>query len=179
MRRSRLSPEDEALWALVKRSTRPLRPEPEPATAPAAAAAPEPAVGALPMAAPKARPSRPLLAPVDRRTRQRLGRGRLPIDGRLDLHGLNQAAAHDRLAGFLAEAQRRGHRIVLVITGKGQPADGWQPAGPERGVLRRVVPFWLALPAFRRLVLGFEEAQDLHGGTGAIYVLVRKAQERR
>ena len=69
--------------------------------------------------------------------RRRIERGRDPIEGRLDLHGLDQAQARERLAGFLLDAQARGARSVLVITGKGF-------AG--QGVLRRRAPEWLSDP---------------------------------
>ncbi|ODN69363.1 Smr domain protein [Methylobrevis pamukkalensis] len=62
-----------------------------------------------------------------------------------------------------------------MITGKGgAPAPGFQGLHlPERGVLRRVVPLWLALPDLRRYVLGYEEAHFVHGGAGALYVFLR------
>jgi len=44
-----------------------------------------------------------------------------------------------------------------------------------RGVLRRQVPLWLALPELRRYVIGFEDAHVGHGGEGALYVRVRRA----
>jgi DNA-nicking Smr family endonuclease len=59
---------------------------------------------------------------------------------------------------------------VLVITGKGTVA----PKGMERGVLKREVPLWLGSAEFRRLVIGFEEAASRHGGSGALYVRVRR-----
>jgi DNA-nicking Smr family endonuclease len=102
--------------------------------------------------------------------RQRLSRGSAGVDARLDLHGLTQAAAKLRLENFLRNAQARGHSLVLVITGKGAGDD------PERGVLRRQAPHWLALPEFRSLVVGFEEAGRGHGGAGALYVRVRRAR---
>jgi DNA-nicking Smr family endonuclease len=177
-RRPRLTAEDEALWAHVKRSIRPLHPEPR---KPPSAAQPEtpaaiaaPLMPSLPRETPKA-PLRPPLVGVDRRTRQKLVRGRAPIDARLDLHGLTQEAAHRRLLGFLGSAQAQGHRVVLVITGKGKAGPG-DDYGRERGVLRRLVPQWMALPDLRSIILGFEEAHDAHGGTGAIYVLIRKAR---
>ncbi|MFV2092961.1 MAG: Smr/MutS family protein, partial [Hyphomicrobiales bacterium] len=75
---------------------------------------------------------------LDRRTGQRLRRGQLEADATVDLHGLTQARAHQRLIGFIREAQARGHRMVLVITGKGKPA--LEPADDHHrdrhGVLR-------------------------------------------
>jgi DNA-nicking Smr family endonuclease len=95
----------------------------------------------------------------------------VPIDARVDLHGLTQAAAHQRLRHFLAEAHLTGVKMALVITGKGAPdADR---LGEERGVLRRVVPAWLASGEFRAFVIGFEPAGRRHGGEGALYVRIR------
>jgi DNA-nicking Smr family endonuclease len=166
--------DDHALWAEIARSVKPL-PGKKGAT-PAAPAdtsntkaprrAPQPAQPAV-----WQRPAPPPLAPIDRRMRQRLSRGAAPVDARLDLHGLTQAAARARLQGFLEAAQARGNGLVLVITGKGATGDDGER---ERGVLRRQVPLWLALPEMRSLVIGFEEAGRGHGGAGALYVRVRK-----
>jgi DNA-nicking Smr family endonuclease len=104
--------------------------------------------------------------------KQRVARGKEAIDGRLDLHGLTQSEAHATLLRFLRAASNRGARLVLVITGKGARAsDG------ERGVLKRQVPHWLALPEFRAFVVGFEDAHVAHGGEGALYVRVRRARD--
>lgn len=113
-------------------------------------------------------PAPPVLAALDRRQRKRVAKGRDAIDGRIDLHGLTQAEAHDALAHFLHSAVRREARLVLVITGKGSREGG--------GVLRRQVPLWLALPDFRALVIGFETAHIAHGGDGAFYVRLRRAR---
>ena len=48
--------------------------------------------------------------------------------------------------------------------------------GTERGILRRVVPQWLALPEMRDYVVGFEEAHAAHGGGGALYVRLRRSR---
>jgi len=122
-------------------------------------------------------PRPPSLAPIDDRTRRRLVRGAMDIDERLDLHGLTQDAAHVMLRRFLVGARDRGARIVLVITGKGKPGGG-AFAQHERGVLRRSVPHWLADPSLRGVVVGFEEAHLAHGGSGAIYVRLRRRRDR-
>jgi DNA-nicking Smr family endonuclease len=176
-RRRKLSAEDEALWRGVTRAVSPLRRGPradrdaeieaEPVEKPART----PASGAI---RPAPRPIRVMpkelpLAPLDRRAKQRLARGTDAIDARLDLHGRTQEEAHDALLRFLRRQQDRGAKTVLVITGKGGPL-----GDTGRGVLRRQVPQWLALPEFRRLVLSVDTASAAHGGEGALYVRIRK-----
>lgn len=180
-RRRRLTAEERALWSTVTRSVVPLcRPpaESESAEAEAALLAPAPrSEVAEPKPTPKASsvpPPAPPLAPLDRRTRQRLVRAKATIDARIDLHGLKQNEAHAALRRFLRAAQADGARIVLVITGKGGRADG-DPSG-ERGVLRRQVPLWLEGAELRPLVIGFEPAHPGHGGAGALYVRIRRAR---
>ena len=183
-RRRQLSEEERALWRGFVRSIEPL-PGPQRRLAPDAAA-PSPAdktAGKTAPAAPgpaapdDARPAKksPPLAPPDRRLRRRVARGREPIDDRIDLHGLTQSGAHAALLRFLRGAQAAGARVVLVVTGKGT-GRGDRDAASERGVLRRQVPLWLALPEFRPFVLGFEDAHAGHGGQGALYVRLRRGR---
>lgn len=177
-RGKRLSGEDIALWEGVTRSIKPIRkraPKPQAVSKnlevstvakPArksAAIAPVPAK----VIAPK---SPPATAPLEKRLKHKIARGSQPIDARLDLHGHTQAEAHDALLRFLRRTQSRGGRLVLVITGKGV-------RGESGGVLKRVVPMWLALPEFRGMVIGFDTAAISHGGEGALYVRVRKVRE--
>lgn len=112
----------------------------------------------------------PQPAPLTRRERSQLSRGRKDIDARIDLHGMTQARAHRALLRFLQNASSDGLTFVLVITGKGRAAD----PDSGRGVLRRQVPQWFALPEFRSLVVGFDEAHVGHGGEGALYVRLRR-----
>ena len=122
----------------------------------------------------------PGLAPIDRRTIQRLARGAIDLDGRIDLHGLTQNQAHTRLMAFLRQAQQRNARMVLVITGKGRTDDGDDGLpGAGRGVLRRAVPQWLQQPEFRALVSGIQSAHNAHGGDGAFYVRIRRRRPVR
>jgi DNA-nicking Smr family endonuclease len=75
-------------------------------------------------------------------------------------------------AGFSMKPRRAGHKVVLVITGKGGgPGYAYMD---ERGILRRMVPQWLAMPDVRHLVVGYEEAHTTHGGSGALYVRIRR-----
>jgi DNA-nicking Smr family endonuclease len=179
-RKRSLSEEERALWESVAKQTKPLRKKPRAAKAEGAAPAAEAPAAAKPVAPskalplvkiPRAPPAAPPLAPLGRRERSQLSRGRTEIDARLDLHGMTQMRAHRALSGFLQRAHRDGMTFVLVITGKGRIG-----AESERGVLRRQVPQWLSLPEFRALVVGFEEAHIGHGGEGALYVRIRRSK---
>jgi len=105
---------------------------------------------------------------MDKRMVQRLRRGKLAIEDRLDLHGLTQTEAHRALDDFLDDAYMTGKRLVIVITGK-----GLRPSG-ETGVLRRAVPRWLNEAPARAHVLGFSHAAPKDGGEGALYVRLKK-----
>jgi DNA-nicking Smr family endonuclease len=182
-RRRALSEDERALWESVAKQTKPLRKKPRPVKAHGGPVGDGTAAPAKPVAPPKFKPAvspakaaRPLpppappLAPLGRRERSQLSRGKKDIEARLDLHGMTQGHAHGALLSFLQRANAQGMTFVLVITGKGRMSG----AASERGVLRRQVPQWLSLPEFRALVVGFEEAHIGHGGEGALYVRVRR-----
>jgi DNA-nicking Smr family endonuclease len=173
----RLSDEEIALWTEVARSVSRRRgaslPTPSRPFAPKPAAPPAPAAAFSAQKPEKPRP--PPLAPLERRLKRELARGRASIDGALDLHGMTQAEAHRALRGFLRYSQARGAKLVIVVTGKGGPLDEPAPFGQERGVLRRLAPHWLRESDLRPVVLGFEEAGRAHGGSGALYVRLRRA----
>lgn len=168
-RRRLLSKDERVLWTAFTKKIAPLPDklghgadlEPDADEPPPAAEKPR-RVKAPPVV-PKsaAHPKEIPLAPLGRRGKQRIARGRDSIDGRLDLHGLTQAEAHAALLRFLRGASAREARLVLVITGKS-------------GVLRQQTPHWLGLPEFRATVIGFEPAAKTHGGEGALYVRVRR-----
>ncbi|MBD1546593.1 Smr/MutS family protein [Roseibium aggregatum] len=183
-KKGQLSPEDREIWAKVTRTLTPLHPErqvmPDPddagLSAPEAEERKRPAKTATAIRTPPAQPKPappPPLHTLEHRFRKKLVRGVKPIDGRIDLHGLTQHQAHGRLRHFLHSAQASGHKVVLVITGKGQERGGGGFMD-ERGVLRRVVPQWLAMPDMRSVVVGYEEAHASHGGSGALYVRIRR-----
>ena len=173
--KSKLSHEDRIIWARIARTVEAFPGKEIPQDDWFAVETP---VSAMPPA-----PERPLKQPDPASSRQtpprqpphpiekpvirKLARGRLPIDGRIDLHGLTQSEAHNLLFGFLARAHERGLRHVLVITGKGASR------GSE-GALKRAVPVWLGKPEFRFLISGYEEAARSHGGEGALYIRLRR-----
>ena len=176
--------DDEALWRAVTQSVTPLpgRKHPPPKPPPSAAIADPPpptpsdirrdAIRApLPVGPAPLPPLKPGTSPgVDRRTSERLRRGQMAIEGRIDLHGMTQAAAQSALNGFVLHSQRIGRRVVLVITGKGS-------IGRGGGVLRAQVPNWLNQDPVREAVLAFYPAQPKDGGTGALYVLLKRKRQ--
>lgn len=135
----------------------------------------------------------PPIADFDRKAARRIRSGRTDIEARIDLHGMRQDEAHMTLRGFLNGCHARGLRWVLVITGKGRSLrlDGGEAdSGParrrgadrrdfpswqedERGVLKRVVPRWLAEPELRAIVVSYTTAAPNHGGEGALYIQLR------
>lgn len=166
----RLSEDDRVLWNLVARTAKPLRGR-------TAVDIPDFGVDAKPAAPPAHAAASPALAPkpkpqhishaLDEPTLDKLKKGRLPIEGRVDLHGMTQDEAYSLLFSFLHRAHAGGIRYVLVITGKGSSSGG-------DGVLRRAVPAWLSTPAFRPLVSSHDHAARNHGGSGALYIRLRR-----
>ena len=187
----RLSRDELDLFAKVVRDTAPLRPEsldppgPVPKVVPKPVPKPAPAVAA-PSTPGVAKPTGPSAladhrhggAPgVDRRLQLRLKRGQLPIEARIDLHGMTREKAHVALNGFLARQQALGRRCVLVITGKGRPdweRQAWGSEGRDSGVIRRALAGWLRDYPNKERVLAFAPAQPQDGGHGAWYVLLRR-----
>lgn len=112
---------------------------------------------------------------LDKRSQLRLKRGQMEIEARIDLHGMTQDMAHAALNGFIARSQARGLRCVLVITGKGTRRDEF--GRYETGVLKREVPRWLNEAGNRDKVLAFTPAQLKDGGSGALYILLRRMRE--
>jgi DNA-nicking Smr family endonuclease len=183
---------DTNLWDEVKQSVKPLRRKAAAVrTAKAASATSQSVAAAKAVALAQSgivqhRPAKhdvpPPLAAMDRRTAQRLSRGQIEPEARLDLHGEGLETARMHLLHFLAANRHRGHRLVLVITGKGASPFARHTLhgtshfnAPEReGRLRREVPLWLHEENFRLHAVGFQPAHPKHGGGGAFYVRLRK-----
>jgi len=195
------SPEDLALWHHTAQSVRPLKRAkarvPEVGVPSEAKTKPHPApIKPSPPSRPQKQTSKtaqstpppraalpkapPPLVPIERRKARRIARGHVEIDARLDLHGLRQADAERRLRTFLLRARADGLRTVLIITGKGGARDGDKSLASsdrsERGVLKRSVPLWLEAPELRDCVAGIAPAHVRHGGSGALYIHLRKAR---
>lgn len=115
-------------------------------------------------------------AGVNGATQDRLRRGLLEPEARIDLHGMTQGAAHRTLFTWLHAAHGRGHRLVLVVTGKGNPKNDenapWMTSA--HGVLKQMAPRWLNEPGLAALIAQVSPAHVKHGGDGALYVYLRK-----
>jgi DNA-nicking Smr family endonuclease len=112
---------------------------------------------------------------LDKRTQDRLKKGKIPIEARLDLHGMNRTQAHEELNAFLNTCYRKNLRCVLVITGKGKARSSSQDwLTPSKGILKEHVPLWLGQGFLQKIVLKFILAQPQDGGSGALYVYLRK-----
>ncbi|SFO96918.1 Smr/MutS family protein [Tranquillimonas alkanivorans] len=189
-----LRPEERELWQKVARTAAPLHPErrapapEEPKAGPPmqhSASPPEP-VRPFRVGETASSTSGPDLAPrlseqlsrdalqMDRKAFTRMKRGKLGVEGRLDLHGMTLAQAHPRLNEFILSAHAQGKRLVLVITGKGKSKGNDGPIPERRGLLKHQVPQWLRSGPLRAAVLQISEAHQSHGGSGAYYVYLRR-----
>src|SRR5262245_12003741 len=176
---------DRELWDAVRATVTPLRDEPPVPATPQPPNVPTPPPPLHPPQSGPRDPGRPDAVPgnsLDRRTRQRLLRGKAEVEDRLDLHGDSVEVAYMRLRAFLNASRARGLRLVLVITGKGSGdyvrhtlhgETHWH--APEReGRLRRLLPQWLAEPELRAMVVAFPPAHPRHCRGGAWYVRLRR-----
>lgn len=168
-RSRRLTEAEQALWDAVARGLTPLRPRaPKAAPAPPIPPSPRKAPANVSMMAPRpgsvAAPREP-----DRPTRRALRSGKLPIERKIDLHGMTQAEAHHVLQRAVVDGKARR---LLVVTGRGTAKTGG-------GILRRMVPRWLAEPTLASRVIAVGAAGREHGGEGAFYILLRRMPDRR
>ena len=193
-RRRTLRPEEEELWQAVARTAKPLHsaihrrkldPVPAP-TVPPRPTDPAPRLPAFRLGekarSPKGHSLGPSLsdslsaAPIlmDAKAHARMTRGKLHPEARIDLHGMTLAEAHPDLIGFILNAHAAGLRLVLVITGKGKLKPDFGPIPQRLGILRHQVPLWLRQPPLAPCVLHLSEAHRNHGGSGALYVYLRR-----
>jgi len=102
---------------------------------------------------------------VGGRVFRKLARGRYSIQAEIDLHGMTVPEARDALQLFLESCLKDGLTCVRVVHGKGR---GSGQGGP---ILKRKVDAWLRQ---WDAVLGYVSARPADGGTGAVYVLLKR-----
>lgn len=99
---------------------------------------------------------------MDKTLQKKFSNGDLPIDGKLDLHGMTLDTAHKKFIQFMRSHIRDGSRFLLVVTGKGT------------GALQRHLPQWCDTSEFSNAILQTRAAKPAHGGTGAMYISLRQ-----
>ena len=114
---------------------------------------------------------------IDKRTAQKFKRGEFRIERRLDLHGLKEDQAWEKVQNFIQNCYLQDCRCVLIITGKGMHKEDGIDIFAERGVLKDRVPQWLNSPSLRPFILSFDYAQPKDGGSGALYILLRRRHD--
>ncbi|TRD22794.1 DNA mismatch repair protein MutS [Palleronia caenipelagi] len=196
-----LRPEEEALWKLITDRTKPMHPDRKPpevkspirakteapdGTPRSSAAPPRPIepfqLGSDARHRPETRMAMPDIAEQLARTPVQMDAGRfrkmrsgkLEVEGRIDLHGLTLSEAHPRLMSFLFSSHAAGKRLVLVITGKGKDRDDGTAIPAHRGLLRHQVPHWITTGPAKSIVLQVTPAHRRHGGSGALYIYLRR-----
>lgn len=179
-----LSPEEKSLWSKVTQTAEPLKtPQALFTDAPILTPTrqtPKPALIAPFKIGQKARPAQTAMpvpsAPVamDKRTFTKMKRGKMSPDAKIDLHGMTQEEAHPALINTLLNAHAAGKRLVLVVTGKGKKRDDGGPIPVRTGILKHAVPQWLKQAPLKQIVLQTNQANQSHGGSGALYVYLRR-----
>lgn len=106
---------------------------------------------------------------IDRNLLEKLRKGEFPIQDYVDLHGLTKQEAEMGIRDFLLDSYRHGLRCVLVVHGRGLNSENHIP------VLKNRVPVWLSRGPVKKIILAFSTARAYDGGTGAIYVLLRRS----
>ena len=116
---------------------------------------------------------------VNGATQDRLRRGLMEPDARIDLHGMTQARGPSHPVHLAGRGACAGYRLVLVVTGKGNPKNDenapWMMS--PHGVLKQMVPRWLNEPELAALIASVQPAHVKHGGDGALYVYLRKSRD--
>lgn len=101
---------------------------------------------------------------------ERLKKGLFPFELKLDLHGRRESEASEILLGFLNKSYALGLRCVLIVHGKGK---GYGEQG-DMGIIKANVPMWLECSS---AVMAYYTALPKHGGSGAVYVLLRRKKQ--
>jgi DNA-nicking Smr family endonuclease len=179
MARRRLSAEEQALWAALARTVRPIRPTtrlapPAASDPPASVALPtQTRLTIAPLRPHAAPPARVPAAVLDSGWERRIRGGTISPDRSIDLHGSTLAAAHSRLNQAIAAALAQDARVLLVVTGK--PRKGARTGGePGRGAIRAEIGHWLDTSPHADRIASVRVAHPRHGGDGALYVILRR-----
>ncbi len=103
-----------------------------------------------------------------RKMMKRLKRGQIPVQDHIDLHGMTRQEAEKEVKSFILRSHRLGLRCVLIVHGRGLNSPESLP------VLKEGLPRWLRSGPVKKIVLAFATARPYDGGTGAVYVLLKR-----
>jgi DNA-nicking Smr family endonuclease len=178
-----LSPEEQALWAKVTDTIRPLSrepvaPRPQAPTEPSLSAPrpPPPPIAARPkgpsprVSTPPPRPSPAIANTLDSSWDRRLRSGTVQPDRIVDLHGHDLEGAWQAIDRAIEQALVNSERVLLLVTGHARPGD--PPI--QRGRIRAAVHDWLAASRHRGRIAAVRGAHRRHGGGGSLYLILRR-----
>lgn len=117
----------------------------------------------------------PHTAGLDGRWDRRLAKGVVQPDVTIDLHGYTLSSAHGRLDSALELSIAAGHRALLLITGKPRSDEQRRREG-GRGAIRSAISDWLAASRHARHIAAVRAAHPRHGGSGALYIILRRTR---
>lgn len=110
-------------------------------------------------------------ADIDRKTFERLKKGKILPQATLDLHYQTEKQAFEKVRNFITQSYLQNKRCVLIITGKGlHAADEFTP----RACLKTRVPQWLSQEELQPLILTYVHPTERFGGSGALMILLRR-----
>lgn len=107
---------------------------------------------------------------LNKEKQRKMDQGKLPIDISIDLHGMTTERAFIAFEKAIEQAYTQQLRFMLVITGKGKNSSA------PSGVLRHELPLWLSLPQISSKIIRASQASAQHGGSGAFYILIKRAK---
>ena len=114
---------------------------------------------------------------IDKATLRRFKREEFPVEATLDLHGLTEDEAFEKVDNFVPLCFSQGKRCVVIITGKGLAVHENDDIFTTKGVLKRQVPQWLNMSRLRALILVYKHPSERLGGSGALYILLRRNKD--
>ena len=111
---------------------------------------------------------------IDNQTAKKFKREDFKIEAVLDLHGITEKDAYTRVINFIQQSYAAHKRCVIIITGKGTKPHQDDDIFAARGILKTAVPNWLNSPEIRPLILAYKHPSEAKGGSGALYILLRR-----
>ena len=113
------------------------------------------------------------LKDMDGSIAKRFKRCEYKIEATLDLHGKTEDAAYNQVVNFIKQSYIQNKRCILIITGKGTNQNT-DDIFSTKGKLKEITPLWLNSEELRPLILGFIHPIQSLGGSGALYIMLRK-----